>query len=164
MSRYRPIVREEFEATMNGIGFSEVPVEGNERAYQRTITNGPTPNRFAVRVFSSILKGAGVSRDCGGDAIRVHVIDMHLRDAANRPKIVADFARVYRTAGALENTKERCREAYGYVVKNHHLHCPKCNAMLAKRTVKSTGRSFFGCTAYPACNHTQQIENEKIAA
>lgn len=155
MTRYREIVREDFEAAMASIGFTEVFVSGNEHAYQRVIHNGPTPNRFAVRVFSSILKGAGISRDSGADAIRVHVIDLELLDRTGRPKIVADFARVYRTQNALTTVVERCREAYGYVCKSQDHHCPSCRALMTER--KSKSGSFLGCTAYPVCRTTRNL-------
>lgn len=155
MTRYREIVRQDFEDQMAAIGFKEVHVSGNEHAYQRTVHNGPTPNRFAVRVFSSILKDAGVSRVVGGDAIRVHVIDLELLDRTGRPKIVADFARVYRTQNALTTTVDRCREAYGYVSKQADHHCPSCRALMTERTSKSG--PFLGCTAYPACKQTRNL-------
>ena len=34
------------------------------------------------------------------------------------------------------------------------LNCPKCGKRMVKRTNKTEGTPFFGCTGYPKCNHT----------
>ena len=36
--------------------------------------------------------------------------------------------------------------------------CPKCGAQLIKRASKKSGKSFFGCSAYPACDFASPSE------
>ena len=36
--------------------------------------------------------------------------------------------------------------------------CPKCGSALVKRTNKKNGQEFFGCTNFPKCRYTRQVE------
>jgi hypothetical protein len=94
-----------------------------------------------------------MTRECGGDAIRVLLMD----NALGRG--VLDW-RVYRTVSALENTKERARDAWRYVM-NKSNHC-QCGALMVERTGQRG--SFFGCTAYPHCKRTRPVPNPQSMA
>jgi DNA helicase-2/ATP-dependent DNA helicase PcrA len=37
--------------------------------------------------------------------------------------------------------------------------CPKCNAPMAMRTRRSDGSQFYGCTRYPSCNGTRNLND-----
>ncbi len=150
-SRYRAISHADFLRTMSEIGFAETRVPGAaEYAYERMVNNGPHPSeRFKVRVFSSVAMDTGWSRECGGDAIRVLLVDTVLK----RP--VLDWT-VHRTENALPNATKRAREAWGYVMRPEH-HCPSCGAMMVKREGKRG--EFLGCTAYPVCEMTRTISH-----
>lgn len=152
-TRYREITRTAFTDQMAAMGFGEVVVRGcAEHVYERQIDKGPNPNRFAIRIFSSVHRGTGVTRECGGDAIRVLLMDTVL----DRP--VLDW-RVYRTESALENTKTRAREAWVYVAKAPENHC-SCGALMVERTSKHG--PFMGCTNYPICRNKRRLVAEPV--
>lgn len=37
--------------------------------------------------------------------------------------------------------------------------CPRCGAPLVERTAKSTGKKFLGCSRYPECRFTKEIDS-----
>ncbi len=37
--------------------------------------------------------------------------------------------------------------------------CPKCGSELVERTVEQTGSKFIGCSGYPKCRYTKEIQN-----
>ena len=144
-SRFRPFTRQQFEVLMNEMGFLEISRLGTfEHTYERLIANVPSDRRFAVRIYSTVDVGTGVTRQNGSDAIRVMVYDT-LR---NRP--VTDW-NVHRTTNAFTNTKERAREAWRYVLNSKH-HCT-CGCMMVERNGKHG--PFLGCTNYPKCKNTR---------
>lgn len=149
MTRYCPISLERFTRWTNSWGFYEVDVPGtNEYVFERIIHNGPNPYRFKVQILSSVSKLTNLTREVGADAIRIMLIDTKLSRA------VQDW-RVFRTANAQTNAHERAKEAWAYVMAADH-HCPDCGALMVRRTSKNG--SFMGCTAYPVCKTTKNIE------
>lgn len=79
-------------------------------------------DRYVIRVYTSILRGADEARDCGADAIRV--VALFVDGKFNYPpKTVPIFkaVRVHRTGSVekvLDRMIERAREAY--MVCNQH--------------------------------------------
>lgn len=148
MSRYRPIDLATFAALMRDKGFNEISLPGTaEHVWERPIDCRLSSGRFKVRIYSSI-DGTGVTREVGGDAIRVQLFDT----VRSRP--VGDFARVHRTENALVNTIERAREVYGYVSQHPEHHCT-CGSLMVARG--KSGKTFLGCTSYPTCKNTRPI-------
>ena len=147
--RYRAFTKAKFEAIMAQMGFAEVLVPGAyEHVYQRVVHNGPHPsNRYSVRIFSTVDMRSGVSREVGGDAIRIMLHDSQL----DRP--VVDWT-VHRTVSAFDNLRARAKQAWGYVMKPEH-HCPSCGSMMVVR--KAAQRSFLGCTSFPKCKSTRVV-------
>lgn len=146
MSRYRSISLERFSDRMTAMGFAPMRVPGClEHVFERVITNGPNPGRFSVRIYSSI-DDTGHTRDVGGDAIRVLLMDT----VFDRPAL--DW-RVYRTENALDNMHARARDAWGYTMNSDH-HC-SCGALMVERS--SRNGAFMGCTNYPHCRRTRPV-------
>ena len=148
MSRYRPIDFATFAALMQDKGFSEITLPGTaEHVWEHAIECPLSTGRYKVRIYSSIDQ-SGVTREVGGDAIRVQLFDT----VRNRP--VGDFRRVHRTENALDNTMERAREVYAYVSKHPEHHCT-CGSLFVQRTGKRG--PFMACTAFPACKNTRPV-------
>ena len=79
-------------------------------------------DRYAVRVYTSILRGAEEARDCGADAIRVVALFVDGK-FHYPPKTVPIFkaVRVHRTGSVekvLDRMIERAREAYKAINKH----------------------------------------------
>lgn len=39
--------------------------------------------------------------------------------------------------------------------------CPDCNSLMTQRTNRRTGMDFWGCSTYPECNGTREIDQEE---
>jgi hypothetical protein len=89
---------------------------GTEEVYERAHDRDP---RYAVRVYSSLTRGADGARDCGQDAIRIVALftDSQFHWPA-RVTPVFKATRVHRTGtvdGVLDRMIERAREAYAAI-------------------------------------------------
>lgn len=140
MSKYVQISYDAFRKLMDQMKFNEVRVEGTfERVWMFPIAN----SNFAIRVYSTIGVGESISRKSGTDAIRCLIYD-HKEN-----KIVQLEKRVHRTASAMKNTRDRCRELFKHVKK----HKCACGGVLIERESKHNHK-FLGCSNYPACTNT----------
>lgn len=147
-SRYRPFDYATFAGWMQEIGFAEINLPRTwEYCWERPVTCRLSNGRYAVRIFSSVSKVDNHSRESGGDAIRVLLMDT-VRD---RP--VLNY-QVNRTAGAHENTVKRAREAYGYVSQDANHHCT-CGGLMVLR--KGGKGPFWGCSSFPECKQTRPV-------
>ena len=45
-----------------------------------------------------------------------------------------------------------------YVLPAPHTVCPRCGSDLVERTVKDTGTIFLGCSSYPKCKFSKDIQ------
>ena len=106
--------------------------------------------RYSIRVYSSVDRRTGTTRESGQDAIRVTLYDLF----KGRPVKVEK--RVNRTQNALSNMRTRAREMWQYVANKSNT-CPTCKSLLVKRVAKRTKQQFLGCSNYPECKHTQNI-------
>ncbi len=163
-SRYQSISYAEFRSWMDKIGFTQVTLPGVfEYAFERVVNCKATqdrPDRFKIQIMSSVDVNTNVTREVGGDAIRVLLLDTKPVPVAGRrwqEKIVADWT-VYRTAGAHQNVVQRARDAWSYVSQHPEHHC-SCGSLMVER--KGKGGTFLGCTSYPECKETKQI-GEKV--
>lgn len=147
--RYRPFDHQTFAEWMAEIGFVGIDIQGTwEYVWQRpVVTRNDRSNRYMVRIYSSVSQHDKMSRDVGGDAIRVLLFDT-VRD---RP---VQSYRVYRTESAKQNTIKRAREAYGYALKPEHV-C-QCGSLFVLRTGKKG--TFLGCSSYPECKETKPLK------
>lgn len=158
--RYVPISREQFTNRMKEAGFQEVQLPGClEVVFERQVVRQPkagcgcmspvggdVPKHYPykVRVFSTIDVRSDDSRECGTDAVRVLLV------STTTGKPLAVERKVLRTKSCLDNTLERCRELWRWVLDPKH-HC-KCGGLLVERTGKFG--DFLGCSNYPLCKAT----------
>jgi hypothetical protein len=100
-------------------GFRLLPATCGEEIYERTHDRD---DRYTVKVYSSIQRGAGEVRDCGEDAIRVVAIFMDSKfHWPAREVPIFKATRVHRAGSVeavLDRMIERAREAYAAI--NHH--------------------------------------------
>jgi len=149
-------VRDMLEGQM---GFTQVNIAGCfEVVWQRQVVRKGEPTKYFVRVYSSVDKDTGWTRDCAKDAIRVQLVAIE----DGQKKLLMKGKRVHRTVSALDNLRERARTLYGKCLDSACL-CPKCNAVMAERTVKATGKTFLGCTDYPLCKGTREVAQKTPA-
>lgn len=123
----------------------------------------PKPHNVGhVRVYTSLAKGAKQARDCGLDAVRIVVLAPTSRDVA-KERPVRESDKILRTApqdvpdrvnAFLDRLRERIRSAYK--AAGQVCFCPHCGSVMSHRD----GRygPFLGCTRFPACKQTKQIE------
>jgi hypothetical protein len=140
------------------MGFVEIAVPGtSERVWERK----KTP-RFSVRIYSTIVSDLyenGKSRPSGEDAIRTVVFDNVLS------RIVYSHSSTYRTKNALDNMRERAREAWIWIGKESVV-C-SCGSLMTVRKSerilngKLISSKFYGCTNYPKCKLTKRYEDKK---
>lgn len=156
-SRYVAITHTAMAAQLEGIGFFPLNLSGCvEFVWQRNVESKSGKHfPYAVRVYSSVDKRTGMTRDCGADAIRVVLMDLESGRALKLKSGKGKAGqRIYRTKNALPTLVERCREYFGKVI---HDGCPKCGSVMAERAGKNG--NFLGCTKYPACNGTKKLES-----
>lgn len=155
-SRYRPISYTEFKLSMDEIGFEQIDLpEAMEFAFERVINCASTkdrPNRFKIRIMSSVDQRTLMTREVGADAIRILLLDTQPM-GGKKDKIVKDWT-AFRTTNGLQNTLQRARDAWGYVSKHPEHHC-SCGSLMVERKGKSG--KFLGCTGYPECRQTKPI-------
>lgn len=72
---------------------------------------------------------------------------------------------VERISGLLSDVKTKNKiSKQEHIQSLHERHssdtvCPKCGSDLVERTVKETGSKFLGCSSYPKCKFSKQIQN-----
>jgi hypothetical protein len=151
MTHFRPFSYADFLSWMAEVGFQEVDLPNTEEyAFERVIVckrAEDRPGRFTIRIFSSVDKRSGVTREIGSDAIRILLLD------AKRDGPVMSWM-VKRTINAHTNVVQRARDAWGYVSLHPEHHCSCGHLMVAR---KSKGKAFLGCSAFPECKKTKQI-------
>ena len=148
MSRYVSISYDKFKSLMDQMGFIEINLDGTfERVWKFEIAN----TNFDIRVYSTISVNDDMSRDSGKDAIRCMIYDR------SKDKILRLEKRVHRTMSALPNTRLRCRELFKHVRANKCI----CGGVLVERKSK-TNHSFLGCSNYPICKNSKNINNPQL--
>lgn len=138
---YELITREHFEKALPGKArlSEEKTRHAGELIYEIPL------NGVSVFIYSSISK-TGLSRGVGEDAIRVVLVD-------NVSGKAVGSKRVYRVPGWSQRMRERI--VWFTANKNRVKRCPRCNAVMIKRTGKYG--DFYGCLNFPQCKHTEKI-------
>lgn len=145
-SRYVPRTAQEVRALFAEMGFEEVKLPRTvELSFERETKNPDV----RIRAYSAVEEGG--SRECGADAGRVLLV--HKESG----KLVWEGRKVLRTAGYLDNMRERCREAWK-VASNGLAKCPICESVMVVRKNKKTGDEFYGCCKYPSCRGTRRVK------
>jgi hypothetical protein len=160
-TRYVPFsLVEASKILIDEMGFTQIAVPGcGEVVFERkveTTTGKSFPYR--VRIYSTIDRTTGITRENGADAIRLVIVD----EATGKMPKGAD-SRVFRTKNALENTRTRARELFRYVMDEYH-HCPKCQSLMTEK--KGRSGPFLGCIRYKdtGCKGTREVRSisEKV--
>ena len=142
---YTKITQEEMELQLSYIskGFHITAIPRiNEIVYEAEFKN---VQWMAIRVYSSIEKYSKTSRKKGADAIRVCLV--------YKDKIIGGSKRVNRTQNWMNNLRLRATEL------GHSVSELKCNCgegYMVERKGKSG--KFHGCSEYPKCKQTRQIQ------
>lgn len=114
MSRFVDVPAAAIRERLAAAGFKLLPATRGEEVYERAHDKD---ERYTVKVYSSIQRGATEARGCGADAIRV----VALLTTEKKVYPIFKSARVYRTGtveAVLERMVERARE--GYARCNEH--------------------------------------------
>lgn len=150
--KYERITREDVEEFFDDLKYEFVVDDSdrsNELVYESTRKIGDDPD-LSVKVFSSIDERTGKGRDKGSDAIRTVLWNQDL----NAP--ISGRKRTHRIKTWRKNLRKKIKslmeETDEYVNK-----CPECGGYLVEREGKYG--AFLGCTNYPQCDHTEQIED-----
>lgn len=145
--RYTEITKNEFEQALSetGLEFSREDYNwAGEIIYEAKSDNG----MFTLRVYSSISKHTGKSRENGSDAIRTVV----LHTETGRP--VLKEKRTNRIKTWKKNLKKKIHTLSS---KQEEIQmCDKCGSVMVIRE-NSSGDEFYGCTSYPDCKNTKSI-------
>jgi hypothetical protein len=113
-SRFVEVPASAIRERLAAAGFELMESTSGEEVYLRIHDKD---DRYAIKVYSSIQRGASRARKCGADAIRV----VALFQPQNKVYPLFKSARVYRTGSVeavLERMLERARE--GYARCNEH--------------------------------------------
>lgn len=144
---YTEITEEQFEEALE-----ETPLEFEKKDYPwsgEIIYDAESPEgTFILRVYSSIDKRLGRSRDKGSDAIRTVV----LHAATERP--VLKEKRTNRIKTWKKNLKKKINKL---AKKQSEVQiCEQCGNIMVIRE-NSSGDKFLGCTGYPDCKNTKSL-------
>lgn len=101
---------------------------------------------LVVRIYSSVDKITGFSRDKGSDAIRLMLV------RSDNDMSLSETEKILRTFGWSGRLSEKAKELISYAL---NLICPKCKTLLVHKTGKHG--KFLGCPNYPACTHTHSL-------
>lgn len=152
--RYTNITVDEFETFLDSIAQFEQDddADANEAVYTISLPH----DELEVRIFSTINPD-GNARNCGNDAIRTVV--WHTEDevpVGGREKTL----RIAPTDSNPEGWKANLRPKIEDLVLNWREYyggsCPRCGATLALRD--GSYGEFLGCTNYPDCDHTEDVD------
>lgn len=146
MAEYVNITKEEMEEVLSPQGFKQVSLPSTiELVYgKRVDVDGLM---LTLRIYSSINPD-GNARDVGEDAIRCMVM---WRKEDGDVKKIGTTKRVNRVGGWRKNLQSRIDKLEDLVGPI----CTTCKSPMVER--KGTNNSFWGCSNWPNCKHTQNI-------
>lgn len=157
-STYQRISREDFEdflddngwewelvgETYKGHGFDNFT---GELVYR---IKGIEEDKLELRVYSSIEKSSGLSRDKGKDAIRTVI--WHKEE--QRP--IGGRTRTHRITTWKKNLRKKI-ESLLDEWKDEVEVCDECGSFMAKR--EGQYGPFYGCLSYPRCENTKEYDD-----
>ncbi len=125
----------------------------------------PAESKTAVRVYTSLARGADAVRGCGEDAVRL-VLGYQGKDRNGKDRfwVLQKGPRIYRTAPTKLPTEERVEVFLGrlrqairesYLMAREWRKCHLCGAPMSTRENKQSKSKFWGCTSFPECRGTQ---------
>jgi len=109
----------------------------------------PDHNGIVLRVYSTIDKRTGRARSKDSDAIRLVVFNRHvMRPMGGRVKTL-------RIETYCKNLTEKIQDIFEEY-EQYVNECPECGRWMVIREGKYG--EFLGCTGYPDCDHTEEVE------
>jgi hypothetical protein len=159
----------EFETALteilNGTAWKSLGFLAGELCYGVPIKN--TNKRLVVR---SSIDYTGVAAATGEDSIRVWVEYWHEKARTWRPLGKDGKAWTTRLPGWQERLKGRLRQCWKValadkpkVAEGAEI-CPKCGAGMILRTNRVTENQFWGCSNYPKCKGSKDVQPVKPKA
>jgi len=143
MAKFVNITLPEMESFLKEKGFQQIYLNNTVELVFAKIFHTDDGKQVSMRVFTGIEPN-GNSRKVGSDAIRVHLF---WKDSQDNIIEVGGSKRVHRVEGWKKNLSERInhwKEMLGPI-------CPKCNAPMVERAVRSganKGQTFYGCCMF----------------
>ena len=115
-------------------------------------SSAPFPDNSSIhlRVYSTIDKRSAKSRKKGADAIRTVIYDYHLK----RP--IGGRTKTLRIKTWRKNLREKI-ESIVEDTESYVNRCPECGNWMVKKSGQYG--DFLGCSNYPNCDHTEQIDD-----
>jgi hypothetical protein len=148
--RFVEIKREQMHEFLNCQGFKlmDLPNVGEIVYGKRVDKDG---EKLTVRVYTSLNKNGGSTREKGTDAIRVSLFRFH----DDKPSQLAT-RRNYRTKGWASSVQKNINELTEF--KLHRCTAEGCGGLLVPRQGKNG--AFLGCSNFPkGCRQTAKIES-----
>lgn len=145
--QYTRVTVEEFENFLGGIAAFEFPedVTAEEKVYDI-----PLPaDDLVIRIYSTLQDGQ--ARDKGSDAIRCTVFDKE------SGSVIGGEKKTLRIQTWRKNLEPKIRELVANWRDYNHGRCSCCDARMARRDGKYG--EFLGCTNYPACKNTTDLDS-----
>lgn len=148
---YTEITRSEFKQALSEtqLDFKEVNYNWTGELIYEAYSTDET---FTLRVYSSLDKRTGKSRDKGSDAIRTVVLH------TDSGKPVLKTKRTNRIKTWRKNLKKKISTL---IKKQGNIQeCEKCGSVMVIRENNKTGDEFYGCTNYPECKNTKPLDTD----
>lgn len=140
----------EWERVDNDISGQSGTRFSREIVYDSPDLGFPVLPNVVARIFSTIDKRTGKSREKGNDSVKLVAWDKNI----NRPVGGRSYSK--RLGTLPENLLPKIKsliEEY-----DQYLHpCEECGAWMVERENSSSGNKFLGCVRYPDCTNTAPI-------
>ena len=108
----------------------------------------PLPaDHLSIRIYSTIDEDTGIARACGDDAIRCLVWNHDIE------KPISGRIATLRIETWRSNLRPKIKDLYASW-REYDRQCPECGSVMCEREANG---GFMGCTAYPACEHTEPL-------
>jgi len=142
------ITIDEMDDLLRPHGMEQIRLDGvKEVVYGKLIEDGD--DLYQLRVFTGI-EGTE-SRGCGKDAIKTILVK---RDG-DEEHIVGSGKKVYRMDDWQKHLTKRVTTEVKDMLPRK---CKSCGKHMKRVTIKARGLDFFGCSDYPNCRYTEEVD------
>ena len=152
MSEFIKISRDNFNTFLNEYTLTTAsPIMLDEPSSNEIIYEIPTEkSTITIKIYSSVDKFSGITRDIGEDAIRCVLFDFISQKPVGKAK------RTHRMTNWKERLKEKLDELKEETKKIQI--CKTCNSAMVLRN--SSRGEFYGCLSYPNCKSSMTLFGE----
>jgi len=137
-SQYEVITLQDMNDVLLVRGFKRIDLPIGEHVYEKVI------DTCHIRIYTSIDKRNGKSRDIGADAIRIVIVDSRGDFISGEKRINRSHNWQIRLNARIDNWSDGITW------------CDRCGNPMKLR--KGKFGEFLGCAAYPLCKNTKSIE------